>query len=137
MYPLRWQRQPTTKSERKGEEGEREDERGVQTAATSFLTVPVRAVHPCARCCFLLCPLSRGIAELLTLAFGRDDFIECYPQFTHFRDHIYILIVNVDHEAPQVVWPGEVIHVETSIEATITSMELEVGSCDMASHNIM
>ena len=103
----------------------------------SSLCLCVLCIPALARCCFLLCPLSRGIAELLTLAFGRDDFIECYPQFTHFRDHIYILIVNVDHEAPQVVWPGEVIHVETSIEATITSMELEVGSCDIASHNIM
>lgn len=75
--------------------------------------------------------LSRGIAELLTLAFGRDDFIERYPQFAPIRDHLYILIVDVDQEAPQVVWPGEVIHVETSIEATITSMELEVGSSDI------
>ena len=85
-------------------------------------------------CCAVLCKvfflphlLSRGIAELLTLAFGRDDFLQRYPQFSNIREHLYILIVNVDHEAPQGVWSGEVIHVETSIEATITSMELEVG----------
>ena len=62
----------------------------------------------------------------MTLAFGRDDIMERFPQLSPIRDHLYILIVNVDHDAPQVVWPGDVIHVETSIEATITSMELEV-----------